>query len=93
MVQKKVRKFLLRNSYFGITEQIRFFDIIYTPAFLLCKCFDSGQLQIWLPATLVSLEIQGHVLPFRKPPIKICMEPACQVGSSILKVRQAILKS
>ena len=50
-------------------------------------------LKLWQPVTLQPLEAQGHVLPFWKPPIKICLEPACQVGSSILKVRQAMLKS
>ena len=49
--------------------------------------------KVWQPAILVSLEIQGHVLPFWKSPIKICFNPDCQVGSSILKVHQAMLKS
>ena len=49
--------------------------------------------KVWQPATLMSLEIQEHVLPLWKPPIKICLEPACQVDSSILKVRQVMLNS
>ena len=47
----------------------------------------------WQPATLVSLEIQEHVLPFWKPQIKFCLEPDCQAGSKILKVLQVMLKS
>ena len=49
--------------------------------------------KVWQPVTLVSLEIRGHILPFWKPPIKIYLEPDCQGGRSILKVRQAMLKS
>ena len=36
------------------------------------KCNFWKMKKVWQSATLVSLEIQGHVLPFQKPPIKIC---------------------
>ena len=48
--------------------------------------------KVWQLVTLVSFEVQEHILPFWKPPIKICLEPDCQVGSSVLKVRQTLLK-
>ena len=36
------------------------------------KCNFWKMKKVWQSATLVSLEIQEHVLPFQKPPIKIC---------------------
>ena len=56
------------------------------------KCNFWKMKKVWQPATLVSLKIQEHVLSFWKPPIKICLEPDCQVGSRILKVCQVMLK-
>ena len=49
-------------------------------------------LKLWQPVTLQPLEAQERVLPFWKPPIRICLEQDCKGGSSIWKVRQAMLK-
>ena len=47
------------------------------------KCNFWKMKKVWQSTTLVSLEIQGHVLPFWKPPIKICLEPDCQKKKAV----------
>ena len=45
---------------------------------LLCKSGVLREFQLWHPVSLMPLEVQGHVVPFRKPPINISLEPGCQ---------------
>ena len=35
-------------------------------------------LKLWLPVTLQPLEVQGHIVPFWKPPINVSLDPGCQ---------------
>ena len=52
----------------------------------------SKNLKIWHPVTLVSIEVQGRVLPFWKPLINIFKEPDCHGCCTTLNISQAMLK-
>ena len=49
--------------------------------------------KIWQPVTLQSLEVQGHVVPFWKPPINVNLEPGYQGCCPTWNVDQGLLKN
>ena len=60
---------------------------------LLCKSGVLRDFQLWHPVSLMPLEVQGHVLPFWKPPINMSQDLDCHGGCSTVNVCQAMLKN
>ena len=59
---------------------------------LLCKSGVLRDFQIWHPVSLMPLEVQGHVVPFWKPPINISLDLNSHECCSTLNVCQAVFK-
>ena len=83
----KIVDFLLLANFFASPVFFASVSIMYKKKNVI---FEKNEKS--LTACNFDVSWDTRTFSFWKPPIKICLEPDCQVGSSVLKVRQTLLK-